>query len=323
MATRLGIFNLRFVAKSIANYGKTTCNCLDFKLASKNIASCLVNGIRLKSTKQFYSVQSEREEEREQAYTHFGFENVTTGEKGRKVHDVFTNVAEKYDLMNDLMSGGLHRLWKDYFVRKSNPQPGKTLLDVAGGTGDIAFRYLDGVMMNQSDAMVDVDNLSQDIKICDINKSMLEVGRKRAYNKGINKALSFVVGDAENLPFEEDSVDLYTIAFGIRNVTHIEKVLDEAYRVLKPGGRFMCLEFSQVPNELIRNVYDSYSFQVIPVIGQIVAQDWHSYRYLVESIRKFPDQEAFAAMIEDAGFSNVEYENLTFGVVAIHSGFKI
>jgi len=256
-------------------------------------------------------------------FTHFGYENVSEEDKKQKVYDVFANVAETYDLMNDAMSGGLHRLWKDYFVRKCNPALGKRLLDVAGGTGDIAFRYLDGVLSTLSKKDIDENRISNDIVICDINKSMLEVGRRRAHNLGIDKALSFAVGDAESLHFEDDSFDLYTIAFGIRNVTHIEKVLDEAYRVLRPGGRFMCLEFSDVSNPLLKSIYDTYSFQVIPVMGQVIASDWNSYKYLVESIRQFPNQETFAAMIEDSGFSNVTFENLLFGVVAIHSGFKI
>eukprot|EP00795_Rhopilema_esculentum_P015031 gene15031-6191_t len=221
------------------------------------------------------------------------------------------------------MSGGLHRLWKDYFVRKCNPLPGKRLLDVAGGTGDIAFRYLDGVLSRLKKEDVDLTSLSKDIVVCDINKSMLEVGRRRAQLLGIEKALSFAVADAEKLPFEDDAFDLYTIAFGIRNVTHIDKVLEEAHRVLRPGGSFMCLEFSDVSNPFIKSIYDSYSFQIIPVMGQVIAQDWNSYKYLVESIRQFPDQDTFSSMVEDAGFSSVTYENLLFGVVSIHRGFKI
>lgn len=251
--------------------------------------------------------------------THFGFETVTEEEKGQKVYNVFHNVAEKYDIMNDVMSGGIHRLWKDYFVRCMSPTPGTRLLDVAGGTGDIAFRFIDFVRHSKSSSDTVGDS---HVTVCDINQAMLDVGERKAASRGRSE-ISWLLGNAEQLPVSDDSYDVYTVAFGIRNMTHIDRVLSEAYRVLRPGGRFMCLEFSQVSYPLIRSVYDAYSFHVIPVMGQIIAGDWKSYQYLVESIRQFPCQEEFKEMIEDAGFSDVTYENLMFGVAAIHSGFKL
>ncbi|KAK2711726.1 2-methoxy-6-polyprenyl-1,4-benzoquinol methylase, mitochondrial-like isoform X2 [Artemia franciscana] len=238
--------------------------------------------------------------------------------------------------MNDLMSGGIHRVWKDYFIRKMGPTSRTKLLDVAGGTGDISFRFLDYLKVQKSppqevycDSIDDNDDISWEdssephVVVCDINDNMLKVGRRRAKLLGYLTNISWKQGDAENLPFAEDVFDAYSIAFGIRNVIHIEKALDEAYRVLRPGGRFLCIEFSHVPNPALKWVYDNYSFQVIPPLGQVVAGDWKSYQYLVESIRKFPNQEDFKYMIENAGFRCVTYENLTFGVTAIHSGFKI
>ncbi|XP_072243507.1 2-methoxy-6-polyprenyl-1,4-benzoquinol methylase, mitochondrial [Leuresthes tenuis] len=275
--------------------------------------------------------------------THFGFETVPEEEKAKRVYKVFENVAEKYDVMNDAMSLGVHRLWKDMLLHVMHPQPGARLLDVAGGTGDIAFRFRDyihsqqerqkrrAVRSSQSLSWQDISNKypSEDrphesmAVVCDINKEMLNVGKKRADRMGITSGLSWVVGDAEELPFDDDQFDIYTIAFGIRNVTHVDQALQEALRVLKPGGRFMCLEFSKVTNPVLASLYDAYSFQVIPVLGEVIAGDWKSYQYLVESIRKFPDQEEFKGMIEDAGFYCVRYYNLTGGVVALHSGFKL
>ncbi|GAB1608132.1 2-methoxy-6-polyprenyl-1,4-benzoquinol methylase, mitochondrial-like [Argonauta hians] len=284
--------------------------------------------------------------------THFGFDSIPESEKESKVHEVFKNVAGKYDLMNDAMSAGVHRLWKDYFVRQLAPTGQTKLVDVAGGTGDIAFRFLnyvqhlegskpkndeefgsliDDEFLTKSDhAMgdtVDTSSLepqSAHVTVCDINQSMLDVGQKRSEKLGHDaRSIRWVQGNAESLPLESNQFDAYTIAFGIRNVTHIDKALEEAYRVLRPGGRFLCLEFSHVPNIAIRNAYDFYSFQVIPVIGQVLAGDWKSYQYLVESIRQFPDQEQFSSMISAAGFRMVSYENLTFGVTALHSGFKL
>ncbi len=243
--------------------------------------------------------------------THFGFREVREGEKAGLVHGVFSNVASRYDLMNDVMSLRIHRLWKDALIDWMAPQPGTQLLDVAGGTGDISFRFLDRL------------NGEGHATVCDMTESMLTEGRRRAEEKGIEAKLDWVCGDAMKLPFEDRSFDAYTIAFGIRNVTRIEEALTEAYRVLKPGGRFLCLEFSQLPNDGLQKLYDLYSFNVIPKMGELVAGDRESYQYLVESIRKFPDQEKFAGMIRAAGFERVKYRNLSQGVAAIHSGWRL
>lgn len=254
--------------------------------------------------------------------TSFGFKHVREEEKSQLVGNVFSSVASNYDLMNDLMSGGLHRLWKDRLVSMLNPFPGMKHLDVAGGTGDVAFRILDGISSIKRRANQDPinDHLQEEtqIHVCDINPNMLNVGRKRAIERGLgeDKSLIWVEGDAEALSFEDNTMDGYTIAFGIRNVTHIEKVLAEAYRVLKHGGRFLCLELSHVEVPVFKELYDYYSFSVIPAVGELVAGDRDSYQYLVESIRRFPPQEKFASMIADAGFQKVEYENLVGGVVA-------
>ena len=242
--------------------------------------------------------------------THFGFKDVPEGDKAGMVHGVFTRVANKYDIMNDVMSAGIHRLWKDAMMDWLAPRPGQRLLDVAGGTGDIAFRFLKRAP--QATATV-----------LDMTEGMLAEGQKRAEAENMADRLDWVVGDAMALPFEANTFDIYTISFGIRNVTRIEAALSEAYRVLKPGGRIMVLEFSQLPNPGLQWAYDKYSFNVIPVMGQIVAGDRESYQYLVESIRKFPDQQAFAAMIRMAGFEQVKFRNLTMGVAALHSGWKI
>ena len=242
--------------------------------------------------------------------THFGFKDVPEGDKAGMVHGVFTRVANKYDVMNDVMSAGIHRLWKDAMMDWLAPRPGQRLLDVAGGTGDIAFRFLKRAP-------------GAEATVLDMTESMLVEGQKRAEAENMADRLDWVVGDAMALPFEANTFDTYTISFGIRNVTRIEDALSEAYRVLKPGGRIMVLEFSQLPNPGLQWAYDKYSFNVIPVMGQIVAGDRDSYQYLVESIRKFPDQQAFAAMIRQAGFEQVKYRNLTMGVAALHSGWKI
>ena len=242
--------------------------------------------------------------------THFGFKDVPEGEKAGMVHGVFTRVANKYDIMNDVMSVGIHRLWKDAMMDWLAPRPGQKLLDVAGGTGDIAFRFLKRAP-------------GAEATVLDMTESMLIEGQKRAEAENMADRLSWVVGDAMALPFADNTFDVYTISFGIRNVTRIPDALAEAYRVLKPGGRLMVLEFSQLPNPAMQWAYDRYSFNVIPLMGQIVANDRDSYQYLVESIRKFPDQEAFAAMIRQAGFAQVKYRNLTMGVAALHSGWKI
>jgi demethylmenaquinone methyltransferase/2-methoxy-6-polyprenyl-1,4-benzoquinol methylase len=242
--------------------------------------------------------------------THFGFRDVPEAEKAGMVHGVFSSVASKYDLMNDLMSGGVHRLWKDAMMDWLAPRTGQRLLDVAGGTGDIAFRFLKRAP--GASAMV-----------CDMTEAMLVEGRKRAEAGQMADRLGWVTGDAMALPFRSGTFDVYTISFGIRNVTRIADALAEAYRVLRPGGRLMVLEFSRIPNDLMQKAYDLYSFNVIPAMGKAVTGDRDSYQYLVESIRKFPDQESFAAMIRAAGFIQVSYRNLTMGVAALHSGWKI
>ena len=245
-----------------------------------------------------------------QSTTHFGYQTVPEGEKAGMVHGVFTRVASKYDIMNDLMSMGIHRVWKDAMMDWLAPRPGQRLLDVAGGTGDVAFRFLGRAKHGSA-------------VVCDMTESMLVAGRQRAEADNLAESLDWVVGDAMQLPFESNSFDVYTISFGIRNVTRIPDALREAYRVLRPGGRLMVLEFSQIPNDLMQKAYDLYSFNVIPVMGQIVAGDRDSYQYLVESIRKFPDQDTFAAMIRSAGFDQVKYRNLSMGIAALHSGWKI
>lgn len=242
--------------------------------------------------------------------THFGFQTVAEEQKAGMVHGVFTRVASKYDIMNDVMSVGIHRLWKDAMMDWLAPRPGQHLLDVAGGTGDISFRFLRRAAGAHA-------------TVLDMTESMLVEGRHRAEAEQMADQLDWVVGDAMALPFPDNSFDVYTISFGIRNVTRIPDALSEAYRVLKPGGRLMVLEFSQLPNTAMQWAYDRYSFNVIPVMGQIIANDRDSYQYLVESIRKFPDQETFASMIRTAGFGLVKYRNLSMGIAALHSGWKL
>jgi demethylmenaquinone methyltransferase/2-methoxy-6-polyprenyl-1,4-benzoquinol methylase len=242
--------------------------------------------------------------------THFGFQTVAEGQKAGLVHDVFTRVANRYDVMNDLMSAGVHRIWKDAMMDWLAPRRGQRLLDVAGGTGDIAFRFLDRAP-------------GATATVLDMTESMLLEGQKRAEAANLADRLTWVVGDAMALPFPDASFDVYTISFGIRNVTRIEDALSEAFRVLKPGGRLMVLEFSQLPVPAMQWLYDRYSFNVIPVMGQVVANDRDSYQYLVESIRRFPDQERFADMIRAAGFEQVKYRNLSMGIAALHSGWKL
>ena len=246
--------------------------------------------------------------------TSFGFKEVRKDHKESLVREVFSSVAGKYDLMNDLMSGGLHRLWKNHVINMISPFEGAKLLDVAGGTGDIAFRFL-------KDA--EKKGIEVEATISDINPQMLEKGRERAINTNILSGLKWQEADAENLPFEDKTFDYYTIAFGIRNVTNIDKALAEAYRVLKFGGRLVCLEFSHVENPVLAKIYDAYSFNVIPKIGNIITGDKDSYRYLVESIRKFPRKEEFARMLKEAGFARVTVETMTGGIVAIHSGWRL
>ena len=242
--------------------------------------------------------------------THFGFETILEKDKAEKVQGVFSSVASKYDVMNDFMSLGIHRFWKDAMMDWLAPRGGQLLLDVAGGTGDISFRFLKRARNAHA-------------TVLDLTEPMLAEGRKRAATAGISGQLDWVVGDAMALPFEDQTFDVYTISFGIRNVTNPKKALAEAYRVLKPGGRIMVLEFSHIPNDLLQWCYDKYSFNVIPRLGQIIARDRSSYQYLVESIRKFPNQENFLNLVKEAGFDNTKYRNLTMGVACLHSGWKI
>jgi len=248
--------------------------------------------------------------------THFGYREVDEGDKPSLVRGVFQSVAGRYDLMNDLMSGGIHRLWKAAMVDWLNPRPGMTLLDTAGGTGDIAFRVWDRL-----EAQGGLDNSR--IVVCDLTAEMLAVGRDRAIDGGRLKGLSWVCGDAERLPLPDSSVTAYTIAFGLRNVTHIDRALAEARRVLKPGGRFLCLEFSRVVVPLFADLYDQYSFRVLPAMGARVAGDRESYVYLAESIRRFPPQDELAEMMTAAGLSQVRYRNLSGGIAALHSGWRV
>ena len=242
--------------------------------------------------------------------THFGFTDIPEGEKAGKVRGVFSSVASKYDVMNDFMSLGIHRIWKEAMMDWLAPRPGQQLLDVAGGTGDISFRFLERAGHGHA-------------TVLDLTEAMLIEGRKRAEAAHLTDSLTWTVGDAMALPFADNSFDVYTISFGIRNVTSPQEALNEAYRVLRPGGRLMVLEFSQIPNDLMQKAYDLYSFNIIPPMGQMIAGDRDSYQYLVESIRKFPDQETFLEMVRKAGFENASYRNLSMGIACLHSGWKI
>lgn len=286
--------------------------------------------------------------------THFGFTSVSINEKESKVRQVFENVADNYDVMNDFMSAGLHRYWKDELLKMTGVAPmskvlrrrasmnyatnsteaesqmkegsGFSILDVAGGTGDIAFRFIDAAKCEERAKSSGLDEIA--VTVCDINPEMLRVGESRARKRfgsallDDTRALKFVEGNAQYLPFEDNSFDLYTIAFGLRNVTDVDMALRDAHRVLKPGGRFLCLEFSHVTNLPLAKMYDLYSFNVIPQLGQVVANDRDSYQYLVESIRKFCTQEELAKRMEVAGFEGVKFTNMTGGIVAVHEGWK-
>jgi demethylmenaquinone methyltransferase/2-methoxy-6-polyprenyl-1,4-benzoquinol methylase len=246
--------------------------------------------------------------------THFGYRQVPLADKQALVDDVFHSVASRYDLMNDLMSGGLHRAWKDVLANTVNPPKGNRpfkLLDVAGGTGDIAFR------------VAQVGGTGTRATVLDINPDMLAVGRARARDQGYDDAVTFVDGNAEALPFPKASFDAVTIAFGIRNVPRIDAALKEAFRVCRTGGRFLCLEFSSVDVPGLDALYDFYSFNMIPALGRMVTGDREAYRYLVESIRRFPNPEAFAQMMRDAGFARASFERMAGGIVALHSGWRL
>jgi demethylmenaquinone methyltransferase/2-methoxy-6-polyprenyl-1,4-benzoquinol methylase len=242
--------------------------------------------------------------------THFGFREVDKDAKASMVADVFHSVASRYDLMNDLMSAGIHRIWKRFTIELSGVRKGNSVLDIAGGTGDLAARFADIVGPEGS------------VVLADINESMLKVGRDKLLDSGHLGNLEFVQADAQYLPFPDDSFDCITIAFGLRNVTDKDKALRSMLRVLKPGGRLLVLEFSKPLNPLLSKAYDAYSFKVLPVMGRLVANDSESYQYLAESIRVHPDQETLKEMMEDAGFTRCEYHNMTGGVVALHKGIK-
>lgn len=243
------------------------------------------------------------------ATTHFGYKDVAVADKTRLVHNVFESVAGKYDVMNDLMSMGIHRLWKRHFIAISGIQPGQQVLDLAGGTGDIA-----ALMSKQ------VGSHGR-VVLSDINDAMLAVGRQRMEDRGVVGNIEYALANAEKLPFADNEFDAVTIAFGLRNVTDQNAALREMLRVLKPGGRAMILEFSKVEFDPLQKIYDTYSFNILPRLGKAIADDEDSYRYLAESIRKHPDQDTLAGMMEDAGFANVTYRNMTGGIVAIHSGY--
>jgi demethylmenaquinone methyltransferase/2-methoxy-6-polyprenyl-1,4-benzoquinol methylase len=237
----------------------------------------------------------------------FGFKQVNSDEKQDMVDDVFHSVAQRYDIMNDAMSFGMHRLWKNRLIREIRPKTDEKFLDVAGGTGDIAFRIYERT------------NKHADITVYDINQSMLDVGQDRALDKGYgDESMQWVCGNAETLPFDDNSFDVYTIVFGLRNVAHIDNALSEAKRVLKTGGRLFCMEFSHVDNPLVRKFYDIYSEKLIPTMGQAIANDRDSYQYLIESIRQFPRPEGLKTRLLNAGFSSASYTKLTHGVVCIH-----
>jgi demethylmenaquinone methyltransferase / 2-methoxy-6-polyprenyl-1,4-benzoquinol methylase len=251
--------------------------------------------------------------------TDFGYRRVAEDEKAGLVRGVFDSVARRYDLMNDLMSGGIHRLWKLEFIDRLNPRRGETVLDVAGGTGDIAL----GIVERTGGAAGGAGEGPGGVIVCDLTPAMLAVGRDRAIDRGVLHGIEWLCGNAERLPIASASVDAYTIAFGLRNVTRIDAALAEARRVLKPGGRFFCLEFSQIAQPALARLYDFYSFRILPQIGALVAQDREAYQYLVESIRRFPGQQALIERIEAAGLERPRYRNLSGGIAAIHSAWRL
>ncbi len=242
--------------------------------------------------------------------THFGFEEVAVEEKAHRVADVFHSVAAKYDIMNDLMSGGVHRLWKRFTIELSGVRPGHKVLDIAGGTGDLAYKF--SKLVGDQGQVV----------LSDINSSMLNVGRDRLIDRGVNQNVQYVQLDAQYIPFEDNSFDCVTIAFGLRNVTDKDLALRSILRVLKPGGRLLVLEFSKPQNRLLEKVYDEYSFRLLPTMGKLITNDADSYRYLAESIRMHPDQQTLKDMMDTAGFTDTQYHNMTGGIVALHKGIK-
>ena len=252
----------------------------------------------------------EKKEQPNQSLTDFGFENIPFSEKKRNVEDLFNRISSSYDLMNDLMSGGLHRLWKDHFVKRVAPLPSDTILDLAGGTGDISLRLLKA------------SHQSIRLFVSDLSFKMLEIGEKRILDGGFVKNINWVVSGAEALPFPDCFFDKITISFGLRNVSNRTEALSEVFRVLKPNGQFFCLEFSQPIFESLKKIYHCYSFQIIPRLGELVAQDKKAYQYLVESIQRFPDQETLLKEFQGAGFISCSYENLFGGISAIHQGYK-
>lgn len=241
----------------------------------------------------------------------FGFTKVTPEERTLKVQGVFNNVAAKYDLMNDLMSLGIHRYWKNDLISQLPVKPHQRIIDVAGGTGDIVFKILESY-----------PHLNLNLTVCDLTPNMIEVGRDRAINKGLVHNIDWICGNAESLPIPDNTYDIYTISFGLRNVTNLEIALQEAFRVLKPGGQFFCLEFSKVQLPLLEKLYEGYSFNILPILGEYVANDRDSYQYLVESIRKFPAQEELCLLLKNAGFHEARWQNFMAGVSSIHRGMK-
>ena len=263
-----------------------------------------------KNQSTFTTADSAKSVINNQAKTHFGYEQVAIEDKANKVAEVFHSVADKYDLMNDLMSAGVHRLWKRYTIETSGAKKGDTILDLAGGTGDLAIKF------------TRIVGPEGKVTLSDINPSMLENGRKRLTNMGIAGNIEYVEANAEELPFEDNTYNITTMAFGLRNVTDKAKALRSIYRCLKPGGKLMVLEFSKPVVPGLGPVYDQYSFKLLPLIGKLVANDEESYRYLAESIRMHPDQETLKGMFEEAGFEKCSYHNMTGGVVALHVGYK-